>query len=320
LGIKPVMTSSSVTVTVPATTANIGPGFDCLGAALTLQNRFVFKAIEGPPGTVTIQVEGEEAERVATNANNLVYQAFTYLFQKCSRPVPAVAINISLGVPLARGLGSSSTAIVGGLIGANCLAHQPFAQDELIAMAIAIEGHPDNVVPALVGGCQLAALDQQNRWTLCDIPWHNDVVPVLVIPSFELSTQAARQVLPESYSRADAIFNTAHLGLLQRGLATGNGDWLRAALDDRIHQPYRKTLIPGYDAVAAAALAAGAFGLVISGAGPTLLALAPRPQAEVVRQTLKTTWAKLGQTVSSYTLALNKTGAETSGVGAKEPT
>ena len=126
-------------------------------------------------------------------------------------------------------------------------------------------------------------------------------------------------MLPDSYSRADAIFNTAHLGLLQRGLATGNEDWLRAALDDRIHQPYRKTLIPGYDEVAAAALDAGAYGLVISGAGPTLLALAPRPQADMVRQALQTTWTDLGQTAVSYALALNTHGAETSVNETAEP-
>jgi len=319
LGIEPAMAFPSVTVTIPATTANIGPGFDCLGAALTLHNRFVFSALEGPPGTVDIQVEGEEASRVAISAENLVYKAFTYLFQQWSRPVPAVSIKIHLGVPLARGLGSSSTAIVGGLVWANCLANQPFGQNDIMAMAIALEGHPDNVVPALVGGCQLAALDQHSRWTLCNIPWHDDIVPVVVIPNFELSTQAARQVLPDSYSRADAIFNTAHLGLLQRGLATGNEDWLRAALDDRIHQPYRKTLIPGYDEVAAAALDAGAYGLVISGAGPTLLALAPRPQADMVRQALQTTWTDLGQTAVSYALALNTHGAETSVNETAEP-
>jgi homoserine kinase len=312
------MATSSVTVTVPATTANIGPGFDCLGAALTLYNRFRFMAMEGTPGTVTIQVTGPEAARVTTDPSNLVYKAFAYLFQQLKQPVPAVSISIDLGVPLARGLGSSSTAIVGGLVGANYLAQHPFNQPALVDMAVTLEGHPDNVVPALVGGCQLAAMDAEGHWTLCDIPWHPDVVPVVAIPNFELSTEVARRVLPATYSRADAIFNTAHLGLLQRGLATGRGDWLRAALGDRIHQPYRKTLIPGYDGVAQAALQAGAYGLVISGAGPTLLALAPGSQATTVCSAMQASWTRLGQAVISHVLALNTRGAETTVADAQE--
>lgn len=304
------MATSTVTVKVPATTANIGPGFDCLGAALTLYNCFHFRPIEGLPGEVVIQVKGLEADRVPKDAGNLVYRAFSYLFQQLQRPVPAVAIDIDLEVPLARGLGSSSTAIVGGLVGANYWAKQPFHQAALVDIAIAMEGHPDNVVPALLGGCQLAVMGSDGTWTLCDIPWHQDIVPVVGIPDFELSTEAARQVLPNTYSRADAIFNTAHLGLLQRGLATGNGDWLRAAMGDRIHQPYRKTLIPGYDVVAAAASQAGAYGLVISGAGPTLLALAPASAASAVVNAIQESWSNLGQTVTTYALSLNTRGTE----------
>jgi homoserine kinase len=131
----------------------------------------------------------------------------------------------------------------------------------------------------------------------------------VAIPSFELSTAQARGVLPSHYSRADAIFNTAHLGLLLRGLETARGDWLRMALCDRLHQPYRQALIPGYEAVAAAATRAGAYGLVISGAGPTLLALAPAPQADSVAQALTEAWQQPGQTVQTRVLQLDNQGA-----------
>lgn len=309
------MATSTVKVTVPATTANIGPGFDCLGAALTLYNQFVFAPLDAAPGTLHIQVQGRESARVAHNANNLAYKAFAYLFERLQRPIPAVSIDIDLGVPLARGLGSSSTAIVGGLMGANELAQRPYDAATLTEIAVAIEGHPDNVVPAIVGGCQLAAQNDAAHWTLCEIPWHPDVVPVVAVPEFELSTKAARQVLPDHYSRADAVFNTAHLGLLQRGLATGNGDWLRTAMADRIHQPYRKGLIAGYDQVARAATEAGAYGLVISGAGPTLLALTPQQQADHVCRAMQETWSDLGQTVLGQVLTLDTTGAEISAVG-----
>lgn len=301
--------STSVSVTVPATTANIGPGFDCLGAALTLYNHFHFTLLDQASGNITIKVKGTEAKRVVTDRSNLAYKAFASYFHRRGLTVPAVAIAIDLEVPLARGLGSSSTAIVGGLMGANALCNAPVDQATLVEMAVAIEGHPDNVVPALVGGCQLAVTNDNGSSILCPIPWHDEIIPVVAIPNFELATAAARQVLPDSYSRADAIFNTAHLGLLLRGLETGRGDWLRVAMGDRIHQPYRQTLIPGYDAVSQAATKAGAYGLVISGAGPTLLALAPAQAATQVCSAMATAWQQTGQSAKSHVLALETQGA-----------
>ncbi|WOD37734.1 homoserine kinase [Nodosilinea sp. E11] len=302
--------STPVSVIVPATTANLGPGFDCLGAALTLYNRFHFTALDQPADTVAIAVNGLEADRVVTDGSNLAYKAFAYFYQQQGLAVPAVAIAIDLEVPLARGLGSSSTAIVGGLLGANALSDRPLDQTALVEMAIAIEGHPDNVVPALVGGCQLAVTHADGTSTLCSIPWHADITPVVAVPDFELSTAEARRVLPPTYSRADAIFNTAHLGLLLRGLESGRGDWLQKALSDRIHQPYRQALIPGYEVVAAAAAAAGAYGLVISGAGPTLLTLAPAAQSAAVGQAMVVAWAEVGQSAQAHELALETTGAQ----------
>ncbi|MBD0347107.1 MAG: homoserine kinase [Coleofasciculus sp. Co-bin14] len=309
---------STVTVTVPATTANLGPGFDCIGAALTLYNQFKFTRLDLSPswrgketGVVTIDVRGEEADRVDTSADNLLYKAFLNFYQHLGRTPPPVQIEIELGVPFARGLGSSATAIVGGLVGANQLAGELLDNVELMNLAIAMEGHPDNVVPALLGGCRLSASAEEamEEWKVCDIPWHSDIVPVVAIPNFELSTQEARRVLPSHYSRADAIFNIAHLGLLLRGLATGQGDWLRASLDDRIHQPYRQTLIPGYEAVRTAALALGAYGMVISGAGPTLLALANSASAQAVVAAMADAWKAKGITGQVRSLALDTQGA-----------
>ena len=299
---------STVTVTVPATTANLGPGFDCLGAALTLSNQFRFSLL--PPGAkLSITAIGAEAERVTTNSSNLVYQAFAKVYEHLKQVPPPIAIEIQLGVPLARGLGSSATAIVGGLVGANALAGSPLTQAEVIELAIAIEGHPDNVVPSLLGGCRLAATSVNNSWEICEIPWHRSVVPIVAIPGFELSTKKARQVLPQTYSRADAIFNVAHLGLLLRGLEMGQGDWLQAALQDRLHQPYRQTLIPGYKMVETAALEAGAYGMVISGAGPTLLALAHQDVAQAVSDAIAQAWVEQDFAVTVHLLQLDLHGA-----------
>ena len=302
------------TITVPATTANLGPGFDCIGAALTLYNQFKFTRLdESFEQLVSIAVTGAEADRVKTDESNLVYQAFVKFYQKVGQIPPSVQIEIQLGVPLARGLGSSATAIVGGLVGANQLAGFPLAQTEVMELAIALEGHPDNVVPALLGGCRLAANREEEGgfggWEICDVPWHESVVPVVAIPDFELSTQEARRVLPAQVSRGDAIFNTAHLGLLVRGLETGRGEWLRAALQDRLHQPYRQALIPGYEAVRSATMAAGAFGMVISGAGPTLLALVDLAQAAAVEAAMAAAWKESGITARVRSLSIDSQGA-----------
>jgi homoserine kinase len=293
-------------IRVPATTANLGAGFDCIGAALSLYNEFTFTPIETQ--SLVIAVRGLEAAKVKTDASNLAYQAFRKLYDRIDRSPPVIQLEIKLGLPLARGLGSSATAIVGGLLGANNLAGNPLSAAEVMSLAIEMEGHPDNVVPALVGGCRLAATSASG-WAIADIPWHDTIVPVIAIPNFELSTAAARSVLPDTYSRADAIFNTAHLGLLVRGLETGNGEWLTAALTDRIHQPYRQKLIPGYTDVERAVVAAGGYGMVISGAGPTLLALTTANLAAEVARVMTDTWAAHDIQVETQPLAIDMQGA-----------
>ncbi len=297
-----------LTVTVPATTANLGPGFDCIGAALSLYNRFQFSQLVETNQFLIIEASGLEADRVQTDDSNLAYQAFVHLYKRIGQTPPPLHLSIHLEVPLARGLGSSATAIVGGLVGANALAGQPLSNAELAALATELEGHPDNVVPALMGGCCLAASSQDEKWTICDVPWHEEVVPVVAIPNFELSTAEARRVLPPNYSRSDAIFNTAHLGLLLRGLQTGKAEWLQTALQDRIHQPYRQPLIPGYEVVQAAALAAGAYGLVISGAGPTLLALTHPDRANLVQRAIAEAWTSFGIEVKAQILPIDMQG------------
>ncbi|MEL6815691.1 MAG: homoserine kinase [Cyanobacteria bacterium J06598_3] len=307
---------SSVAVTVPATTANIGPGFDCLGAALSLYNRFHFTPFtplsDSAPFHIT--VEGAEASRVNTGPTNLVYRAYLEFYERLGKSAPPVHIKISLGVPLSRGLGSSSTAIVGGIVGANALAGSPLDEAALAALANDLEGHPDNVVPALLGGARLAAI-ANSRLQICDLVWHESVAPVVIIPEFELSTVDARRVLPGQYSRADAVFNTAHIALLLQGIATGNGDWISGGMGDRIHQPYRKKLIPGYDEVHRAAIKAGAWGLVISGAGPTLLALSPQDRAAGVREAMEAAWQSQTFSVQAHCLNLDNRGAAIETVG-----
>ena len=303
----------AITVRVPATTANIGPGFDCLGAALTLYNQFIFSELPvNSSDELEITVKGINADRVSCNADNMVVQAMKTFYGKLNQPMPKIKIDIEMNVPLARGLGSSATAIVGGLVGANELAGQPFSMQQIADLATEIEGHPDNVVPALLGGCRLSASGIDRDWEVSELNWHASIIPIVAIPAFELSTTTARQVLPATYSRSDVVFNMAHLGLLMQGLSTANPDWLKAALQDKVHQPYRKALIPNFEAVEAAAIAAGAHGVVISGAGPTILALSNLPSAQEVAQAMKQTWESVGIETLAIVLQLDTDGVKIS--------
>ncbi len=310
LSLETTVKPQEITVIVPGTTANLGPGFDCLGAALSLSNKFKFEIIPEQETPVTFVVKGKDAETVTTDSSNLAYRAFVRLYEHLQQTPPNVKMEIELGVPLARGLGSSATAIVGGLMGANALVDTPLSLPEIMEIAIALEGHPDNVVPALLGGCRLAVQSSQNKSNL-EVPlfWHPDIVPVVAIPDFELSTESARKVIPKEFSRGDAIFNISRLGLLLKGLETGNKDWLQEAMMDKIHQPYRQKLIKGYEEVKFAAMKAGAYGMVISGAGPTLLALTDATQAESVATAMKSAWEEVGVKAETLLLSLDQQGA-----------
>jgi len=295
-----------VTVRTPASAANLGPGFDCMGAALTLYNEFRFSPLPDE-GSLDIDIKGIDVAHLTTEADNLAYQSFKRLYDRLEQKTPGVKIEIDMEIPLTRGLGSSATAIVAGLMAANHWAGNPLNQMEVMELAIALEGFPDNVVPALLGGCHLATKDETG-WLICDIPWHERIIPVVAIPNFELSTADARKILPSGYDREDAIFNISHLGLLVRGLETGNAEWLKRGMEDRIHQPYRKTLIPGYDEVKEAAIKAGALGVAISGAGPTLIAFVQADRGTDVGAAMVESWKTHGIHVDALSLMLDRQG------------
>jgi homoserine kinase len=297
---------SNLIVTVPATTANLGPGFDCIGAALTLYNQVKFTLT--PCQESKIIVTGAGAGRVSTDKTNLLYKSFAKVYCHLGQTIPNLAIEIKLNIPLARGLGSSATAIIAGLVGANYLAGSPLNRSQIMEIAIAIEGHPDNVVPALLGSCQLC-VGEAGNWQICPVTWHEEIVPVVGIPNFELSTEAARALIPQQVSRSDAVFNISRLGLLLKGLETARGDWLSMAMADKLHQPYRQSSITGYEIVEKAASAAGAWGMVISGAGPTLLALTHQQKAQAVARAMREAWAEVGVAADVRSLVIDTQGA-----------
>ncbi|MCP9798561.1 MULTISPECIES: homoserine kinase [unclassified Cyanobium] len=291
-----------VVVAVPATTANIGPGFDCLGAALDLGNRFELRVIEGGGERFELIIEGPEGAHLRGGPDNLVYRSAQRVWREVGVEAVALEARVQLAVPPARGLGSSATAIVAGLIGANALVGEPLSREKLLELAIDIEGHPDNVVPSLLGGLCLTARAASHRWRVVRCEWNPAVKAVVAIPTIRLSTSEARRAMPRSIPISDAVMNLGALTLLLQGLRTGNGDLIADGMHDRIHEPYRWGLIQGGRAVREAAMGAGAWGCVISGAGPSLLALAPESRAAAVGEVMTQAW--LGEGVSSHSAVL----------------
>lgn len=298
-----------VVVDVPATTANIGPGFDCLGAALDLNNRFELRVIEGGGERFDLIIQGSEGSHLRGGPDNLVYRAAQRVWREAGEEPVALEARVQLAVPPARGLGSSATAIVAGLMGANALVGEPLSQEKLLELAIDIEGHPDNVVPSLVGGLCMTARAASHRWRVVRCEWNPSVKAVVAIPAIRLSTSEARRAMPRSIPIADAVLNLGALTLLLQGLRSGNGDLIADGLHDRIHEPYRWGLIQGGRQVREAALQAGAWGCVISGAGPTLLALAAPSVAEAVSDAMVKAWEAEGVPSSGAVLDIQMNGS-----------
>ena len=261
-----------VSVLSPATTANLGPGFDCLGMSLDLWNRL--DVFPGPPeeGGELVQVVGEGQGELPTGRTNLVYRAMRFLFREAAQTIPPLHLRCFNRVPLSRGLGSSAAAIAGGLVAANALCGQRFSPNELLEMAATIEGHPDNAAAAVLGGLRLVVSDQQQLYTV-PIPIPEDVNAVLLVPEQRISTADARAVLPEQVPVADAVYNMGRIALLVAGLTENRTEYLNEATQDRLHQPYRMTIFPAMKLIFKAARDAGALGVFLSGSGSTIMAL-----------------------------------------------
>lgn len=273
-----------VRVWVPASSANLGPGYDALGMALDFGCTV---SLEEAPQGLHIEVGGEGAAELPRDASNLVARAVERVFERVRQGQSAaefrfgraripggLRLRIDNEIPLARGLGSSAAAIVGGLLAADRLVGARLSVAELLAMATELEGHPDNVTPALLGGITVAVRDQGEVF-------HTSVRPprplhvAMAIPDFHVPTEEARRVLPQQVSLQDAAYNLGHSSLLVASLAAGRWDLLRVAMRDRLHQPYRQSLVPGMEEAFRAAEASGASGVALSGSGPTVLALVP---------------------------------------------
>jgi len=268
---------------VPATSANLGPGFDVLGVALSLFNDVHFSAqgwLSRPATALRVSVEGEGAQTLACDASNLVMHAAFHIFKKAQRWPAHLHARLVNRIPLSRGLGSSSAAIVGGMAAANRLLGDRFSQKEILDDATTMEGHPDNVTPALFGGfCISGIFGKETRHWI--IPASATLKAIVAVPDRPLSTKAARLVLPKKVNLKDAVFTASHVAFLLGALLQKRYDWLGEAMDDVLHQPYRARLVPGLRDVMIKAKQAGAYGAALSGAGSCVLALAPKGRTEL---------------------------------------
>jgi len=274
-----------VTVRIPATVANIGAGFDVLAAAVGVYAEVTLAPARAPQVTVT-------GVDVPQDSSNLIYRSAAAVAQRVGY-AGSFALQAHSPIPLRSGLGSSAAAIVGGAVAASRLLGDSLGADELLRIATELEGHPDNVAAALLGGVVVVTRDDAvMRWAriLPGFP----LAVVLVTPALQVETAAARAVLPRQVSLEDAVYNLGHAGLLLIALAQGRPELLRHALTDRLHQPYRRHLVPGFEKVTAAATGAGAYGAVLSGSGPTVAALAPPASAQGVGEAMVEAFQRAG--------------------------
>jgi homoserine kinase len=292
-----------VLVRVPATSANLGPGFDALGLALGLHNEVILEEAD----RISVGVEGEGAGRLDDDAKNVVARGVALGFEVAGRPFRGARLRCVNRIPLSRGLGSSAAAWVGGLVAANAVLGEPLDRDALVTAAAQAEGHPDNVAAAVLGGLTVSCADGA-RVIAVSLPVPREIVWVVLVPETESSTREARAVLPDSVPRADAVFNVQRVSLLLAGLGGGRPDLLDLAMQDRLHQPYRQRLFPWMEAVADAGRRAGALGCVLSGAGPSMLA-AVRGRGDDVARAMERALREAGIKGRALSLPVDAAGA-----------
>ena len=255
-----------IRIQVPATSANLGSGFDALGIALTLYNQVWMEESD------TLTITSKDAVEIPTDETNLIFWASRRLYELCGRKLPGMKILQLNNIPMARGLGSSSACIVAGILGANRMLGSPLGGQDLINLAAEIEGHPDNTTPAIEGGLAASAIEAGRVYSV-SVPVSEKIRFALFIPPFELKTEKARSVLPKEYSRSDAVYNLSRSALMTASLFSGRLENLRVAVQDRIHQPYRSGLIAHLDDVFRLSYELGSLGTYISGAGPTIISM-----------------------------------------------
>ena len=283
-------------VRIPATSANFGSGFDVFGSALKLYNEIEVQSPEIKNEKLRIEIEGEGKKELPANEKNIVWQAMKKVFALLKFTPSNLYIKLNNRIPIARGLGSSASARIGGLVIANRICGNKLSEKEIIKIAVELEGHPDNVVPAMVGGfCVVVRNKDEIEYIKFNMP--ENLQAVLCIPEIKVLTEYARKILPMNIPYEDAVFNCSRAALLVSAISKKKFGLMKIAMEDRLHQKYRKKLIPAMDDVFSSALKSGCLGVALSGSGPTIIA--------IVDKNSKTVPERIGKAMVSAFLKYN---------------
>ena len=304
-----------VSVQTPATIANLGCGFDCFGLALPIYNVVTIEETIMPGSGIEINIidtdSGLSSENIPRDKNNIVYKAIELLYNYIGQTPAELKINIKTSIPVARGLGSSASVIVGGLIAANELLGHPADKDVLLSIATEIEGHPDNVTPALFGGVTISSLEDTGSVTYKKLPWPKDWKVTIGIPDFELATDISRSVLPEMVSMKDAIFNLRRASEFVHAIHTQDEELMKIAMTDKLHQPYRMKLVPGLSSIMENLKHTdGVLGCVLAGAGPSIAIVSNGKNTDEIKEIVQTTWNNINVNSKIYTYFIENDGAK----------
>lgn len=300
----------TITIRVPATSANCGPAFDCMGVACTLYDDFTYTVSDTKSGFY-LQVIGEGAGMLHPSGRNLAFSSFLEIWNQYTNHMRVgITLQMRNDIPMSRGLGSSSAAIVGGVMAANILAEAHLNREQILKVANKIEGHPDNVAPAIYGGFTISCLKDGEPHCLRFLP-SKPLQFIAVIPDKPLATALARKALPAQVSLQDAVFNESRSALLAGSLMSGQYEFLPLAMEDKLHQPYRARLIPGMENVFQAGQAAGAYHCIISGAGSTIMAYADeKHDGTAIGKAMVDAFAACGQKAVAKILLMDQDGAK----------
>lgn len=293
-------------IKVPATSANMGSGFDSIGLALQLYNHIWIEEVDGE-GELQIEVKREQGIEIPTGKENLIYQTIDGFYKEIGKKLPSLHIIQEDFIPMARGLGSSAGCIVGGLFAGNALAGNPCTKDELAKIASKLEGHPDNAVPAIFGNMVVGVQNESKlKYVPIDVP--EELVFATMIPEFPVATKDARAVLPDTYSRADMVFNSSRTALLVASMYTKDFDNLSVAMDDKIHQPFRSKLIPNMDNIFEQGTKFGALASYLSGAGSTLMSVVHKNNSNSFQRDMEEYLATLPDNWKLHMLEVDRQG------------
>lgn len=307
-----------VSVKVPATTANMGPGFDCLGLALPLYNTITIEETVLPGTGVEINVLANEnvsdefsLEHIPLDESSIIYKAVELLYNSIGQTPSELKITIHSEIPIARGLGSSASVIVGGLIAANELLGRPADEAALLSIATEVEGHPDNVTPAIVGGLTLSSSEYDGSIVYRKLDWPEEWVLTLCVPEYELPTEISRSVLPKDVPMSDAIYNVQRMGMFVQAVNTHDTELMKLALKDKLHQPYRMKLVPGLEKIMENLKhEENVLGCVLSGAGPAILIVSLKNNLDKMKSIVRETWDDLNIKAQIHTFPVESKGAQ----------